>query len=63
MDTDSDLREERQAVVRRLLDAYFGRAAQPARQVDYRHCDGAEAGPTSQLPEGTADAVFILRLA
>jgi hypothetical protein len=27
MDTDSDLREERQAVVRRLLDAYFGRAA------------------------------------
>lgn len=28
MDTDSDLREERQAVVRRLLDAYFGRAAQ-----------------------------------
>ena len=26
MDTDSDLREERQAVVRRLLDAYFGRA-------------------------------------
>jgi hypothetical protein len=27
MDTDSDLREERQAVVRRLLDAYFGRSA------------------------------------
>jgi hypothetical protein len=25
MDTDSDAGEERQAVVRRLLDAYFGR--------------------------------------
>jgi hypothetical protein len=26
MDNDSDLEEERQAVVRRLLDAYFGRS-------------------------------------
>jgi hypothetical protein len=27
MDNDSDLQEERQTVVRRLLDAYFGRTA------------------------------------
>jgi hypothetical protein len=26
MDNDSDLQEERQIVVRRLLDAYFGRS-------------------------------------
>jgi hypothetical protein len=26
MDNDSDLEEERQTVVRRLLDAYFGRS-------------------------------------
>jgi hypothetical protein len=26
MDNDSDLQEERQTVVRRLLDAYFGRS-------------------------------------
>jgi hypothetical protein len=29
MDTDSDAGEERQAVVRRLLDAYFGRVDHP----------------------------------
>jgi hypothetical protein len=27
MDNDSDMMEERQTVVRRLLDAYFGRTA------------------------------------